>query len=86
MPVLDGAPKLEILERTLEDDRWDFWTAEGLAADLHVPPEAVLQAFRAHPEIVRKSVLTDRNGRELFTASSRPLTWRERIERFRSVL
>lgn len=86
MPRLSEKPELETLESALADNRWDFRTAEGLAADLDVAPEAVLQAFQEHPEIVRRSVLTDQAGRELYTAQNRPLTWRERIERFRSVL
>jgi hypothetical protein len=86
MTHLSETPQVEALEEALEDPQWDFRTIDGLAADLAVPPEAVIEVFREHPEIARKSVLTDHEGRELYTAQDRPLKLSERIERFRSVL
>jgi hypothetical protein len=79
-------PKLKALEDALEDPRWDFRTIEGLASDLALPSEAVAEVLRAFPKIARKSILTDHEGRNLYTASNRPLKLRERFERLRSVL
>jgi len=86
VPQLSEKPELHAVEEALEDTRWDFRTIEGLAADLEVEPNAVREIFQSHPEIVRKSVLTDRHGRHLYTAHGRPLKLAERLERFRSVL
>lgn len=86
MSRLSHKPELETLKDALADTRWDFRTADGLATDLDAAPDTVVQALDEHPEIARKSVLTDRDGRGLYTDRNRPLTLRERIERFRSVL
>jgi dihydroorotate dehydrogenase len=75
-----------LLEAALNDERWDFWTVEGLAKELRLAPNRTHDLLAASPDVVRKSVLRDRKGRTLYTARSRPPTARERIERFRSVL
>lgn len=76
----------EDLQAAVEDPHWDFRTVDGIAQDLGLPPSEVAEMLVDHAEIVRRSILTDRQGEPLYTARGRRPTVRERIERFRSVL
>jgi hypothetical protein len=84
--MIDVQPNLEDLQSAVEDPRWAFRTIDGIARDLGAAPEDVAELLTEHPEVARKSVFTDREGNELYTARDRSPTIRERIERFRSVL
>ena len=70
----------------LQNPRWKFRTPEGIAEDLGLSPEVVAQQLAEHPEIARKSVMTDRHGRELYVAPERRPTLRERLEQVRWIL
>ena len=74
------------LEAAIEDPRWEFRSVEGLAGELGVSTEAVEQMLHGHPEIARKSALTDKQGRHLYAPRDRSPTIRERLERARWVL
>ncbi len=75
-----------LLEAAINNERWDFWTVEGLAKELRLAPNRTRDLLTASPDVARKTVLTDRKGRTLYAARDRAPTVRERIERFRSVL
>jgi dihydroorotate dehydrogenase len=76
----------KLLQTALKDERWKFRSAEGLAEELNVGVEIARDLLETSPDVARKSVMTDRYGRELYTARDRPATTREKIERFRAVL
>lgn len=70
----------------VQNPRWKYRTAEGIAEDLGVPSEAVAQQLAEHPEIARKSVMTDRLGRALYAAPGHRPGLRERLEQIRWIL
>jgi dihydroorotate dehydrogenase len=74
------------LGAVLDDDRWIFRTAESLADDLHLSVESARNLLASSPNVARKTAMTDRLGRELYTARDRSLTMKERLERLRWVL
>lgn len=75
-----------LLEAAINNEEWDFWTVEGLAKELRLAPNRTRDLLLSSPDVARRTVLTDRQGRELYAARDRGPTLRERIERFRSVL
>jgi hypothetical protein len=70
----------------LSDPRWEFRTAEGLASELDLTQEQVRQILESHGEFVRRSVATDRLGRDLYTTHTRKPTIREKLEQLRWML
>jgi hypothetical protein len=77
---------LGALAAALRDSGWKFRTAEGIAADLGMAPADIARILAGHPEVARKSALTDRAGRELYAAADSPVTLRERLEQVRWIL
>lgn len=75
-----------LLGAAINNEEWDFWTVEGLAKELRLAPNLARDLLVSSPDVARRTVLTDREGRELYAARDRGPTLRERIERFRSVL
>lgn len=80
------ATDIEALAAALSRSGWEFRTAEGIAEDLGVAADEVAQALARHPELARRSPMTDRRGRELYAPANRPMTLRERLEQVRWVL
>ena len=70
----------------IDDPRWTFRTIESLAAELAVAPDKVQKILESHPDSVRRSVLHDRSGRDLYVSRSRTPTFRERLEQLRWIL
>jgi hypothetical protein len=77
---------VEAIKRALANPRWRFRTLDSLARETDLPPSDVLDVIAEHPDIARKSVLTDRRGRDLYVLASRRPSWRERLERIRWML
>lgn len=77
---------LGALSKAVADSQWEFRTTEGLARDLGMDPPMVEKLLSSHPEIARKSPLVDEKGRDTWTASQRPVSWRERAADLRRVL
>ena len=75
--MLSLSPEERMVVATLEDARWDFRTLEGIAKDTGLTKERIQQILESHAEIVRKSAIPDRLGRELYTLRSRPMKGRE---------
>jgi hypothetical protein len=74
------------LHAALEDPKWDFRTVDGIARELGISPDRAREMLEHSPALARKSVMTDRQGRELFTARGRRPGMRERLEQIRWVL
>lgn len=74
------------LGAVLDDDRWVFRTAESLADDLDLSVESARNLLDSSPNVVRKTAMTDRLGRDLYTAKDRAPTIKERLERLRWIL
>ena len=70
----------------LADARWSFRTVQGIATELELPVARVEQVVEERPDLARKSVMTDREGHELYTAPGRSFTPRERVEQLRWLL
>jgi hypothetical protein len=81
-------PKADVaaIGAAVQNPRWEFRTAVGIAEDLGVSPEDVAQRLAEHPEIARESVMTDRLGRALYAAPGRRPGLRERLEQIRWIL
>lgn len=85
-PDLGSKVDVAVIGAAIQDPRWMFRTAEGIAEDLGLSPENVARQLAEHPEIARKSAMTDRRGRTLYAAPERPPTLRERLEQIRWIL
>lgn len=81
-----AARQAELVAAALNDPRWDFRTIDGIAAETRLPPEVVQRVIADNPAFARKSVATDEEGRELYTARRRSVSLRERLEQLRWVL
>ena len=77
---------VEKIQAGLDDPQWQFRTVRGLVEETGLPDYLVAHVLEDPVVIARKSVLTDREGQGLYTAADRPVTWQERLERFRTVL
>jgi spore maturation protein CgeB len=77
---------LAAIGAAIRNPRWEFRTPEGIAEDLGLSSEVVARQLAEHPEIARKSAMTDRHGRELYAAPERRPTLRERLEQIRWIL
>lgn len=77
---------VDAIGAAIQNPRWEFRTVEGIAEDLGLSSENVAQQLAEHPEIARKSVMTDRLGRALYAAPGSRPGLRERLEQFRWIL
>lgn len=75
----ERAADAKVLE-CLVDVRWDFRSVEGIARSAELTPQQVQAALDRLGGQVRNAV-PDATGRDLYTAASRPLTWREKYMR-----
>jgi len=85
-PNIEARADVTAIGAAVHNSRWEFRTAEGIAEDLGLSPEEVARLLADHPEIARKSVMTDHRGRELYAAPNRRPTLRERLEQIRWIL
>jgi hypothetical protein len=61
----------------LSDPQWDFRTLRGLASDVGLSEAQVRAILERYPDLVRKPIVPDPKGRELFTLRSRGVSARE---------
>ena len=61
----------------LEDPHWDFRTVPGLAESTDLPEHGVRDVLNRYPRFVRRSLVPDSQGRELYTLVSRGMGLRE---------
>jgi hypothetical protein len=78
--------QLAQVETAVGDPRWEFRTVTGIARDTGLDPDEVAKVLASHPDIARRSAMTDRNGHALYAAPDRRVPLREKLERIRWVL
>ncbi len=67
--------------KALSDEKWDFRTVDGICKETGLPPLDVTGALKKLENLgfARKSLVSDRNGNEIYTLGRKP---RSRSERF----
>jgi hypothetical protein len=65
-------PKERKVFEALSDPQWDFRTIDGISKATGLAPDYVKVVLDKYPDLVRKSLVRDNDGRELFTLASRP--------------
>lgn len=82
----------EAILQALQNPRWRFRTTSGIASEAKLPEALVkqflLDATESTPGVkplVRRSPLTDRQGRILYTLNSRPRDVKEKFASLRAV-
>ena len=70
----------------LADEKWDFRTIDGIARETGVSAEKVSQVLNARASLVRRSLVRDRCGRELYTLRDRKAKRPERMAFVRMLL
>ena len=68
--VLTDAEERKVFE-ALADPEWDFRTIEGIQRSTHLPYERILDILRRHDRYIRKSLVPDAHGRDLYTLRSK---------------
>ena len=81
----DHADVVDAVRRALQDPRWEYRTAAGIAHQLNMDVELVRKVLET-PDIARQSPLKDRNGVQTYRPADRPLNAREHLARVRWVL
>jgi hypothetical protein len=70
--TLIADPKEHKVFDALSDPQWDFRTIDGISKAINLPPTEVKAILDKYPNLVRKALFRDNDGRELFTLASRP--------------
>ena len=68
----------------LADPQWDFRTVEGLSKATGLSASEIHSTLEKYPDLVRKSLVRDEHGRDLFTLATRPAGPQELVSQFRS--
>ena len=76
-------PRERKVFEALADPRWDFRTLPGLSRETGLSESEIGATLDKYPLLVRKSLVPDRHGRELFTLRSRPVKFQERLAELR---
>jgi len=67
----------------LRDPQWDFYTINGLVSTTALPRAKVRAILKIKTDVVRTSLVPDRDGQQVYTLRSRPVKLRERVALFR---
>jgi len=70
----------------LGDPTWDFRTISGLCKATGLEEKKIQGILDKHPSLIRKSIIPDKNGRELYTLSARKESMREFIQMTKSFI
>jgi hypothetical protein len=65
-------PKEYKVFEALSDPQWDFRTLDGISKATSLTAVEVKAILGKYPTLVRRSLVRDNEGRELFTLASRP--------------
>ena len=57
--------------KALRDERWDYRTADGISREIGVPVELIKTFLESRKDLVWKSSIPDRLGRDLYTLKER---------------
>lgn len=82
--VLDSKEK-KVFE-ALADPKWDFRTVEGLVKSTKLSPEEIKKIIQKHPELIRKSTVPDRYGRQLYTLREKNTETLELFQKLRTFI
>ncbi len=61
----------------LADHSWDFRTVDGISNFSGLSAAEVTSIIAKYPNLIRKSAIPDRKGRDLFTLAERPIGTQE---------
>jgi hypothetical protein len=75
--------KIKVI-KALDDSRWDYRTAEGIAKAAHIKIDVVKSVLNSDKRI-RHSVLKSRSGLELYTLKKRRSALRDFYTAFRAM-
>lgn len=64
-------PEEKKVFEALADPQWDFRTIEGIQRSTHLPYERILDILERHDKFIRKSLVPDIHGRDLYTLRSK---------------
>ena len=70
----------------LADKNWDFRTITGLAASTGLTEDRIIEILRQYHVYIRRSLVLDRQGRELYTLASRRPSFREWLSNTRAFI
>jgi len=79
-------PEGRKLFEALADDRWDFRTVDGISRSTGLSEERVRDLLRKYRALVRRSLVLDRQGRELYTLASRRPRLQEILSTIRAII
>jgi len=68
----------------LSDPKWDFRTVSGISKATALPVAEVEAILLKYPDLIRRSLVRDEDGNELFTLASRPPGPQEIVSQIRS--
>ena len=68
----------------LSDPQWDFRTVHGISKATTLSEAEVTSILQKYPDLVRRSLVRDEDGSELFTLASRAPGPQELVSQFRS--
>jgi hypothetical protein len=81
--LVSDASERKVFE-ALSDPRWDFRTIRGISTATDLPAAVVESILLKYPDLVRRSLVRDEEGNELFTLASRPPGIQEIVSNVRS--
>jgi hypothetical protein len=70
-------PEEKRLFEALASPQWDFRTIDGLVEETGLSPKRVRAIIGKYPSLIRRSLVPDREGRDLYTLSSKSQGLRE---------
>ncbi len=71
---------------SLSNPKYDFRTISGISKETGLFQSEVREILDKYPKLIRKSLVRNREGDELFTIRSRPIKIRERLAELRMFL
>lgn len=70
----------------LSEPKWDFRTIPGISRETGLSESTIREILNEHPDQVRKSLVRNQNGYELFTSRNKPIKIRERLAVIQKIL
>ena len=61
----------EKILKALHDEKWEYRTVEGIAKETALSADVVTQFLESRKDLVWKSAIPDKKGRDLYTVQSR---------------
>lgn len=77
---------LKKVVKVLHDKEYDFHTVSGISKQSNIPEEKISSVLSRNYPYIRKSFVKDRSGKDLFTLSSKPMKFREKLATIRELL